>query len=64
MMLQEVQVLLSDLSSMHVTFCYREANGVANLLAKHAAVSQDGFVLHSAAPDFCYQLCLRIREER
>ncbi|KAI8572894.1 hypothetical protein RHMOL_Rhmol01G0236300 [Rhododendron molle] len=51
-MLQEVQVLLSDFSSVHVTFCYQEANGVADLLAKHAAVSQTDFVLHNVALDF------------
>ncbi|KAG5552425.1 hypothetical protein RHGRI_010488 [Rhododendron griersonianum] len=57
-MLQEVQALVSEFSSVQGTFFYREANGVADLLAKNAAVTQGVFALYRAAPDFLFSaLC-------
>ncbi|KAG5528122.1 hypothetical protein RHGRI_028903 [Rhododendron griersonianum] len=50
--LREILVLASEFSSLWIVFCYREANGVANSLAKHAATTQGRFVLHSSAPGF------------
>lgn len=57
-MLQEVQALVSEFSSVQVAFCYGEANGVADLLAKNATVTQGVFALYRVAPNFLFSsLC-------
>ncbi|KAI8531384.1 hypothetical protein RHMOL_Rhmol11G0132200 [Rhododendron molle] len=50
--LQEILVLASEFSSLRITFCYHEGNGVVNSLAKNAATTQGRFVLHGSASEF------------
>lgn len=45
-------LVASEFSALQVIFCYRESNGVPDLLAKHVATTQGRFVLYSSAPDF------------
>lgn len=47
--LWEISVLAFQFSSLQVMFCHRNANVVADLLAKNAAATQEIFVLYSIA---------------
>lgn len=59
MILREIlEVLVFEFFSFRIMFCYREVSGVTDSLVKHAATTQDRFVLYNNAPKFLLEpLC-------